>query len=172
MYDHVVLAVDQREFHSKLYHWLTENCPTPRWVVHWTDQPKDLDTGGVNVYDASCGREMAFCLWWGRDWEDTPGLHVLAEWEHAEYTGLVADLLTTLRAIPQEKRKRGPTEKTRLRAKIFKEIKDARPDLGYDAVAQRAMEKYPELGDGITGDIVRNAYRAMNWRWENPRKIR
>lgn len=68
--------------------------------------------------------------------------------------------------------KRGPTEKTRLRAEVFKEIKDRRPDLGYDAVADHARRACPDLGDGITGETVRNAYRSMGWPWERADRIR
>lgn len=76
-------------------------------------------------------------------------------------------------AEPAKKKvERGPTEKTRLRAEVFKKIKDARPGLGYDAVADEAMRLCPELGDGITAETVRHAYRSMGWTWERADRIR
>jgi hypothetical protein len=69
-----------------------------------------------------------------------------------------------------ERAKRGPTFNTTVRAQTFKKIKDAHPDWGYDAVAMRAAE---ELRDPrITGHTVRNAYKAMNWRWDRADRIR
>jgi hypothetical protein len=65
---------------------------------------------------------------------------------------------------------RGPTFSTAVRAQVFKKIKDAHPEWGYDTVAMHAAE---ELHDSrITGATVRNAFRAMGWRWERADRIR
>lgn len=65
---------------------------------------------------------------------------------------------------------RKPTEKTRLRAEVFKRLKDAHPEWGYDVVAQRANDELKT--DSITADTVRNAYKAMGWTWERADRIR
>jgi len=65
-------------------------------------------------------------------------------------------------------RKHGPTAKTQERAKVFKRLKDAHPEWTYYRVATEASE---ELGD-VTGETVRNAYRAMGWEWERPDRVR
>jgi hypothetical protein len=65
-------------------------------------------------------------------------------------------------------RKHGPTVKTRERARVFKRLKDAHPEWGYDRVAMEALE---ELGH-VTGGTVRNAYRAMGWKWERADRVR
>jgi hypothetical protein len=65
---------------------------------------------------------------------------------------------------------RGPTFSTMVRANTFKKIKDAHPEWGYDTVAMHAAE---ELHDSrITGATVRNAFKAMGWRWERADRIR
>jgi len=63
-----------------------------------------------------------------------------------------------------------PTEKTRLRAEVFKRLKDAHPEWGYDVVAQRANDELKT--ENITADTVRNAYKAMGWTWERADRIR
>lgn len=67
---------------------------------------------------------------------------------------------------------RGPTVKTRLRAEVFRDIKDKHRHWGYHAVADEAMRAHRELGDGITGETVRNAYKAMGWTWERADRVR
>jgi hypothetical protein len=64
-----------------------------------------------------------------------------------------------------------PNERTRERAEIFRKIKDAHPDWSYEKVAMEAMQQHPELGE-INGETVRNAYRAMKWKWERSDRIR
>jgi hypothetical protein len=66
---------------------------------------------------------------------------------------------------------REPTHKTRMRAAVFKELKDKHPEWSYATVAQKAIEQEPWLGD-ISGETVRNAYRAMGWEWERADRIR
>ncbi len=69
------------------------------------------------------------------------------------------------------KKRRGPTEKTKQRAKVFKALKDAHPEWDYDRVALEASEKYSWVG-AISGETVRNAYRAMKWKFEKSDRIR
>lgn len=70
----------------------------------------------------------------------------------------------------QEPPKREPTLKTKLRAETFKRLKDAHPEWGYDTVALRAAEEMKD--NGITGSTVRNAYKAMGWKWGRSDRIR
>lgn len=66
--------------------------------------------------------------------------------------------------------RRGPTLNTQIRAEVFKKLKDAHREWGYDAVAMHAVN---ELGEsGITGNTVRNAHKAMGWKWERADRIR
>jgi hypothetical protein len=69
-----------------------------------------------------------------------------------------------------------PTLKTQERAKVFKKLKDEHPEWGYDTVAMKASEV---LKENVTGDTVRNAYRAMRkaygakkWSWERADRVR
>lgn len=64
---------------------------------------------------------------------------------------------------------RGPTEKTRIRAEVFKRLKDAHPAWNIDRVA---MEATKELGEVVTAETVRNAYRAMRWKWRRADRVR
>ena len=66
-------------------------------------------------------------------------------------------------------KKRGPTAKTLARAEVFKRLKDTYPHWGLDTVAMKASE---ELSESVTGDTVRNAYRAMGWTWERADRVR
>lgn len=76
-------------------------------------------------------------------------------------------------ATPEQpdRAKRGPTEKTRQRAMVFRELKDKHPEWSYDTVAMKAMERCTWLGE-ITGESVRNAYRAMGWEFEKSDRVR
>ncbi len=65
--------------------------------------------------------------------------------------------------------RRGPTEKTRIRAEVFKGIKTAHPSWGYDRVA---IEASKELGESVSAETVRNAYRLMGWKWQRADRIR
>jgi len=65
--------------------------------------------------------------------------------------------------------KRGPTIKTWERGKVFKRLKDAHPEWSYYRVALEASE---ELGETVTGETVRNVYRAMDWEWERADRVR
>jgi hypothetical protein len=63
----------------------------------------------------------------------------------------------------------GPTAKTRARAEVFKKLKDAHPEWSQDKVAQESRE---ELGEVLSSEAVRNAYRAMGWTWGRSDRIR
>lgn len=72
--------------------------------------------------------------------------------------------------------KRGPTVKTRERAKVFRELKEKHPEWSYDTVAMQAMELHTWLGE-ISGQAVRNAYKAMakvetGWKFEKSDRVR
>lgn len=69
-------------------------------------------------------------------------------------------------------KQRGPTDKTQIRAEIFRRIKEQHPDWGYNTVAVAAMRLYPELGDSVTVETVRNAYKAMGWTWDRGDRAR
>lgn len=64
---------------------------------------------------------------------------------------------------------RGPTEKTRIRAEVFKRLKSAQPTWNVERVA---MEASKELGEIVTAETVRNAYRAMGWKWQRADRVR
>jgi len=63
----------------------------------------------------------------------------------------------------------GPTIRTQERAAVFKRLKDAHPGWSQSRVAMEAID---ELGEVVTADSVRNAYRAMGWKWERADRIR
>ncbi len=65
--------------------------------------------------------------------------------------------------------RRGPTEKTRIRAEVFKGIKTAHPSWGYDRVA---IEASRDLAESVSAETVRNAYRLMGWKWPRADRIR
>jgi hypothetical protein len=67
--------------------------------------------------------------------------------------------------------KRGPTYKTKMRAEVFKRIKYEHPGWSQAKVALEAMEQESWLGE-ISGETVRNAYRAMGWDWERANRVR
>lgn len=76
------------------------------------------------------------------------------------------------------KKQRGPTIKTQERAKVFRRLKEEHPEWNYDTVALNACEELREI---VTGQTVRNAYRAMReaypdqaeeWTWERADRIR
>jgi hypothetical protein len=66
-------------------------------------------------------------------------------------------------------RRRGPTVKTQERAAVFKRLKDEHPAWSQEKVAMEARE---ELGETVTGETVRNAYKAMGWVWQRADRIR
>lgn len=63
----------------------------------------------------------------------------------------------------------GPTEKTRIRAEAFKRLKSSHPTWNIERVA---MEAARELGEVVTAETVRNAYRAMGWKWQRADRVR
>lgn len=65
--------------------------------------------------------------------------------------------------------RRGPTEKMKIRAEAFKRIKDAHPNWNVDRVATEASR---ELREVVTAETVRNAYRAMGWKWQRGDRAR
>jgi hypothetical protein len=68
-----------------------------------------------------------------------------------------------------EKSKHGPTLKIRERFDLFKRMKEAHPTWSQDRVAREAGE---QLGEILTGEAVRNAYRAMGEKWERADRVR
>jgi hypothetical protein len=64
---------------------------------------------------------------------------------------------------------RCPTEKTRIRAETFRRLKDSHPAWNVERVA---MEASGELGEVVTAETVRNAYRAMGWKWQRADRVR
>jgi hypothetical protein len=70
--------------------------------------------------------------------------------------------------------KRKIRDSTQKRAEMYKAIKDANPRLSYQAVAMRAQRQLAEQGqvEEVTGEDVRNAYRAKGWQWKRADKIR
>jgi hypothetical protein len=65
--------------------------------------------------------------------------------------------------------RRGPTEKTKIRAAAFKRIRDAHLNWNADRVATEASR---ELREFVTAETVRNAYRAMGWKWPRADRVR
>lgn len=87
----------------------------------------------------------------------------------AEFDTLWTEMLTRF-GNGKDRVKSTPTEKVQKRAEMFREIKDVNPGLSYAAVALKANLKLPD--EKVTEDDVRNAYRAMGWKWERADKIR
>ena len=73
---------------------------------------------------------------------------------------------STMSDVPN---RRGPTEKVLIRAEVFKRIKDENPSWNTDRVAMEASE---ELNETLTAESVRNAYRAMDWKWQRADRVR
>ena len=61
-----------------------------------------------------------------------------------------------------------PSDKTQARAYQLRKIKENHPNWGYEQVAVKYNE---EEKQDITGETVRNAYRAMGWNWKKSTKI-
>ena len=108
-----------------------------------------------------------------------PALSVLAQL-HRGVKDLVARYLANISALqsgeiertakPYYRREGGPTVNTETRADVFKKLKDEHPDWTQLQVAMEASkviakELGEELGEEFTADTVRNAYRAMGWKW-------
>lgn len=72
------------------------------------------------------------------------------------------------------KRERGPTARTIDRAAYFKKLKDQHPEWSQARVAIEASRPVEEggLGEVVTADSVRNAYRSMGLKWERADRIR
>lgn len=68
-----------------------------------------------------------------------------------------------------KRKKRGPTTRTEIRAKVFRRLKEEHPEWSQAKVAQ---ESFKELGEYVTADTVRNTYRLMGWTWERADRIR
>ena len=73
------------------------------------------------------------------------------------------------RPEPPKRSKHGATVRTQEYGAVFKRLKDANPRWTQYKVAQEASD---ELGEHITADTVRNAYRALGWKWERADRIR
>jgi len=69
------------------------------------------------------------------------------------------------------RRDAGPTLRIQQRAEVYRRLKEAHPDWSQAKVAMEAAEEDPECY-GLTSDAVRNAYRAMGWKWERADRIR
>lgn len=92
------------------------------------------------------------------------------EWAYPSVSGFVDKLVDTLiqdypEAKPTRKAKetKGPNDTTQERAKLYKGIKDKHPECSYAQVALKANGVQPDRTH--TEDTVRNAYRAMGWKW-------
>lgn len=82
---------------------------------------------------------------------------------------LARKLGITPSSISDAPNRRGPTEKTRIRAEVFKRIKEEHRDWNTHRVALEASE---ELSENLSSESVRNAYRAMGWDWERADRVR
>lgn len=76
-------------------------------------------------------------------------------------------------------KKRGPTDRIRTIAKIARKWKEKHPEWGYNTVANQVAEELGDKSGKITGETIRNAYRAMRqafpeegWEWERADRIR
>lgn len=69
----------------------------------------------------------------------------------------------------QRSSKSKPTEKTKIRAEVFRRIKSKHRTWSQSKVA---MEAVAELGESVSGESVRNAYRAMKWTWQRGDRVR
>ena len=72
---------------------------------------------------------------------------------------------------------RGPIQRTKDRAELYRRLKDENPSLSQQAVARRAMEILMETGgldpdEEITEYDVGYAYSEMGWEWERANRIR
>ena len=69
---------------------------------------------------------------------------------------------------------RGPTINTQSRAEYFKNLKDKHPEWSYARIALVASLPIEEGGYGeiVTEHTVRNAYRAMGWKWARSDRVR
>ena len=86
--------------------------------------------------------------------------------QEIERAGLIEIELPAKKGVGK---RRGPTVRTQARAEVFKKLKDAHPEWSQ---AKVAMEAERELNEDVTVDTVRNAYRAMGWKWERGDRIR
>jgi hypothetical protein len=71
-------------------------------------------------------------------------------------------------------REGAPTARTIARAEYFKALKDAYPQWSQARVAAEASRRPVQqggLGETVTGDTVRSAYRSMGWPWERGRRV-
>lgn len=96
---------------------------------------------------------------------DEPVLLLMRQW--IRRTALRCGLMGEY--SPGAQSENGPTEKIRVRAAVFRRLKDAHPAWSMDRVA---MEASRELGEIVTGETVRNAYRAMGWKWCRGDRVR
>jgi hypothetical protein len=74
-------------------------------------------------------------------------------------------------ALPPDRLgKAGPTERTLLRAEVFKKIKTKHPDWTQIQVAEAAARELKD--DDITTATVRNVYNSLGWKWEKGERSR
>jgi hypothetical protein len=64
----------------------------------------------------------------------------------------------------KESRTRGPTIRIQRRAECFKALKEKHPEW--------SQAKVGGCGEEVTADSVRNAYRAMGWKWQRGDRVR
>lgn len=93
------------------------------------------------------------------------------------FTALEARIAEIMHAVedisPQRPSTKGMTEKRRRRAYLFKQIKDANPNLSYAQVAMRANQDYGRQLEKVAEEHdVRNDYRDMGWAWEQGDRVR
>jgi hypothetical protein len=117
--------------------------------------------------------EQQSCVERQARWDEIHRLSALSlEQAIAEYLqrGGETQDTATMAKVEKRKTKRGITDKTKQRFKTFKELKDKHPEWGYDTVAMKAREILK--ADNITGETVRNTYKAMKKQWGRANRIR
>ena len=95
---------------------------------------------------------------------------IARHWPHVK--GMETEPEPTLPQAPC--RTRGPTINTQSRAEYFKNLKDKHPEWSYARIALVASLPIEEGGYGeiVTEHTVRNAYRAMGWKWARSDRVR
>jgi hypothetical protein len=81
----------------------------------------------------------------------------------------VSEQRTVIPPTATHTRERGPSPKTEVRGEVFRRLKKEHPQWSYDVLAIRASR---ELEETVTGDTVKNVYRAMGWTWERADRVR
>lgn len=87
----------------------------------------------------------------------------------AQWTEIAPDSFFDIQLSKRLKPKRNITDETREIALKAHEIKTKHPSYTY---AQVAIEVSDTLGIDLNGEHIRNAYRAMGWKWERGDRAR